>query len=94
MPLSTGESRDYTIAMVNDEDTPRNGRLRLLFTDAAGQGSRGPGIAVLIGAAGCAVVHGPADCPGSLRQLFLAGCRSGRGRQCASYAFPPGCFRA
>ena len=43
MPLSTGESRDYTIAMVNDEDTPRNGRLRLLFTDAAGQGSRGPG---------------------------------------------------
>ena len=32
--LNTGESRDYTIAMVNDEDRPRTGKLRLMFIDA------------------------------------------------------------
>jgi hypothetical protein len=35
--LNVGESRDYTIAMVNDEDRPRAGKLRLVFTDAAGK---------------------------------------------------------
>lgn len=35
--LSTGEARDYTIAMVNDEDRPRSGRIRLVFTDAQGK---------------------------------------------------------
>jgi hypothetical protein len=34
--LNAGEVRDYTIAMVNDEDRPRAGTLRLVFTDAAG----------------------------------------------------------
>ncbi len=31
--LNAAESRDYTIAMVNDEDRPRAGKLRLVFTD-------------------------------------------------------------
>ena len=35
--LNTAEPRDYTIAMVNDEDRPRTGKLRLVFTDAAGK---------------------------------------------------------
>ena len=35
--LNTGESRDYVIAMVNDEDRPRSGKLRLVFTDAQGR---------------------------------------------------------
>ena len=34
--LHTGEMRDYIVAMVNDEDRPRTGKLRLSFTDAAG----------------------------------------------------------
>jgi hypothetical protein len=34
--LDAGEVRDYTIDMVNDEDRPRAGTLRLVFTDAAG----------------------------------------------------------
>jgi hypothetical protein len=35
--LSAGETRDYTIAMVNDVDRPRAGKLRLVFTDDAGR---------------------------------------------------------
>jgi hypothetical protein len=35
--LNAAEPRDYTIAMVNDEDRPRTGKLRLVFTDAAGK---------------------------------------------------------
>jgi beta-galactosidase len=35
--LNTGEQRDYIIAMVNDEDRPRSGSLRLSFTDAGGK---------------------------------------------------------
>jgi hypothetical protein len=31
------EQRDYTVAMVNDEDRRRTGKLRLVFTDAKGQ---------------------------------------------------------
>jgi hypothetical protein len=34
--LNTDELHDYTIAMVNDEDRPRSGKLQLVFTDAAG----------------------------------------------------------
>jgi beta-galactosidase len=37
--LTTAESRDYAIAMVNDEDRPRTGKLRLAFTDASGKES-------------------------------------------------------
>jgi beta-galactosidase len=33
--LSAGETRDYTIAMVNDEDRPRAGKLRLVFANEA-----------------------------------------------------------
>ena len=35
--LPAGTPRDYTIAMVNDEDRPRTGKLRLTFTGAAGK---------------------------------------------------------
>jgi hypothetical protein len=35
--VNAGELRDYTIAMVNDEDRQRTGELRLVFTDAAGK---------------------------------------------------------
>jgi hypothetical protein len=35
--LSTGEQRDFTIAMVNDEDRPRSGTLRLSFTNGDGK---------------------------------------------------------
>jgi beta-galactosidase len=35
--LSTGQQRDYIIAMVNDEDRPRSGTLRLAFADADGK---------------------------------------------------------
>jgi hypothetical protein len=35
--LNAAEPRDYTIAMVNDEDRPRSGKLRLAFTDDAGR---------------------------------------------------------
>jgi hypothetical protein len=35
--LNAAQLRDYTIAMVNDEDRPRSGKLRLAFTDAAGK---------------------------------------------------------
>ena len=35
--LNTGEERDYTIAMVNDEDRARSGTLRLVYTDAEGK---------------------------------------------------------
>jgi hypothetical protein len=35
--LNAAESRDYTIAMVNDEDRSRAGKLRLVFTDEAGR---------------------------------------------------------
>ena len=35
--LNAGEPHDYTVAMVNDEDRPRTGKLRLVFTDAAGK---------------------------------------------------------
>ncbi|HEV2488114.1 MAG TPA: glycoside hydrolase family 2 TIM barrel-domain containing protein [Terracidiphilus sp.] len=37
--LNAGEPHDYTVAMVNDEDRPRTGKLRLVFTDAAGKES-------------------------------------------------------
>jgi hypothetical protein len=37
--LTAAESRYYTIAMVNDEDRPRAGKLRLAFTDASGKES-------------------------------------------------------
>jgi hypothetical protein len=33
--VNAGELRDYTIAMVNDEDRQRTGKLRLVFADAA-----------------------------------------------------------
>ena len=35
--LNAAESRDYTVAMVNDEDRPRAGKLRLVFMDDAGR---------------------------------------------------------
>ena len=35
--LSLGEQRHLTVAMVNDEDRPRAGKLRVSFTDAAGK---------------------------------------------------------
>ena len=35
--LDAGVARGYTIAMVNDEDRPRKGKLRLLFVDADGK---------------------------------------------------------
>ncbi len=35
--LNADETRDYTIAMVNDEDRPRAGKLRMVFTDEAGR---------------------------------------------------------
>ena len=35
--LNTGEQRDFTIAMVNDEDRPRSGTLRLQFIGADGK---------------------------------------------------------
>jgi hypothetical protein len=35
--LHAAEPRDYTIAMVNDEDRPRGGKLRLAFMDDAGR---------------------------------------------------------
>jgi uncharacterized protein YfaS (alpha-2-macroglobulin family) len=35
--LNAGAERDYTIAMVNDEDRPRAGTLRLVFMDADGK---------------------------------------------------------
>ncbi len=35
--LKAGESHDYTVAMVNDEDRPRKGMLRLVFMDNAGR---------------------------------------------------------
>ena len=35
--LNAAESHDYTIAMVNDEDRPRAGKLRLVFIDEAGR---------------------------------------------------------
>jgi len=35
--LSAGKQRYYTVAMVNDEDRPRAGKLRLVFTDAQGK---------------------------------------------------------
>jgi hypothetical protein len=35
--LRAAQLRDYTIALVNDEDRPRAGKLRLVFTDAAGR---------------------------------------------------------
>ena len=35
--LNTGEERDFTIAMVNDEDRARSGTLRLVYTDAEGK---------------------------------------------------------
>jgi len=34
--LNAAQPRDYTIAMVNDEDRERAGKLRLVFTDDAG----------------------------------------------------------
>ena len=34
--LTAGSARDYTVAMVNDEDHTREGTLRLVFKDAAG----------------------------------------------------------
>jgi len=39
LSLNVGESRDYTVAMVNDEDRARTGKLRLVFTDAEGKES-------------------------------------------------------
>src|ERR1035437_10323752 len=39
--LNAAEPRDYTIAMVNDEDRPRTGKLRLVFMDAAGKEAAG-----------------------------------------------------
>jgi beta-galactosidase len=35
--LNAGESRDFTVAMVNDEDKLRSGTLRLVFTSADGK---------------------------------------------------------
>jgi hypothetical protein len=35
--LNTGEQRDFTIAMVNDENRPRSGTLQLSFSSADGQ---------------------------------------------------------
>jgi hypothetical protein len=35
--LNTGEQRDFTIAMVNDEDRPRTGTLQLAFTSEDGK---------------------------------------------------------
>ena len=35
--LSLGEQRHLTVAMVNDEDRPRAGKLRVSFTDAGGK---------------------------------------------------------
>ena len=35
--LNAAEPHDYTIAVVNDEDRPRAGKLRLVFTDDAGK---------------------------------------------------------
>src|ERR1035441_6657334 len=35
--LNTGEQRDFTIAMINDEDRPRSGTLRLQFNGADGK---------------------------------------------------------
>ena len=35
--LPTGEPHDFTIAMVNDEDRPRSGKLRLVFTAPDGK---------------------------------------------------------
>lgn len=35
--LKVEDVRDYTIAMVNDEDRPRTGKLRLAFMDAGGR---------------------------------------------------------
>jgi hypothetical protein len=37
--LNTGERHDFRISMVNDEDRTRQGKLRLSFTDAAGNES-------------------------------------------------------
>lgn len=34
--MAIGETQYYTVAMVNDEDRPRAGKLRLSFTDAGG----------------------------------------------------------
>jgi hypothetical protein len=34
--LKAGEMRDYTVAMVNDEDRPRAGKLQLFFSNAEG----------------------------------------------------------
>jgi hypothetical protein len=34
--LSPGEARDYTVAMINDQDRPRSGKLRLVFTGPDG----------------------------------------------------------
>jgi beta-galactosidase len=35
--LNTGESHDFTIALVNDEDRPRSGKLQLVFTAPDGK---------------------------------------------------------
>jgi hypothetical protein len=35
--LNTGEQKDFTIAMVNDEDRPRSGTLRLAMTSLDGK---------------------------------------------------------
>lgn len=35
--MKAEQLRDYTIAMVNDEDRQRTGKLRLVFTDATGK---------------------------------------------------------
>jgi hypothetical protein len=34
--LKAGEMRDYTVAMVNDEDRSRTGKLQLVFSNAEG----------------------------------------------------------
>ena len=35
--VHVNEAKEYTVAMVNDEDRPRAGKLRLVFTDAQGK---------------------------------------------------------
>ena len=75
--LNAAESRDYTVAMVNDEDRPRAGKLRLAFTDDAGREAAAvetPFSLALLGAQSYTITLKTPSAPGnySLRAIATA----------------------
>ena len=69
--LTVGESRPYDIYMVNDEDRPRAGRLRLVFVDAAGREAGGQDVRFALAPLGAQSYSVELKAPSALGQYKL-----------------------